>query len=112
MKTYLTFLSFLLLGATQAMAGTPTPDSTKFAVINYSDTDLNLGIIHLTWDDGKTENLAQALQIEKPLSAFRSNRNLMEIRLLHYMNSKGYDLLETRDDSYAAFSSRWIFRKR
>lgn len=100
---------FLLLTAFQSKAQS---DSSQFAMIHFTDGDLNLGIIHLVWNDGTEENLAKTLQIEKPLKTYRENAPKMEMSLLQYMETKGYDLVAFNSYSYGSSTSKWIFRKR
>lgn len=87
-------------------------DSSQFAIIHFSDADLNVGVIHLTGNDGKLENLAQLLKIENPLKEYRNSPAKMEIRLLQFMDLKGYDLVSYNSYNYSTSTSKWIFRKR
>lgn len=87
-------------------------DSSQFAIVHFSGADLDAGMIYLTWNDGKVENLAQLLKIEKPLKTYHINPAKMEIRLLQFMDRKGYDLIGYNTYSPSSSTSKWIFRKR
>jgi len=106
---YLLVLSLFLFFGNQTKAQS---DSSQFAIIYFTDTDLQNGVIILTWNDGKVENLVQTLQIEKPLKVYRSSPSRMEIQLLQFMDSKGYDFISWNSYSYGTSTSKWIFRKR